>query len=249
MSLEGLIWTRSDLLTYLKLMTSAPMPKSYKPPPEEPTSDERLLNEDETAWIIRTTLFPHHRIDPNILGFISNYMMCRDARQSARELGLDPKDGHRILRKPDVHDCISRLTQKMTMKYGFDGSEIIERMKEVSGIDPVDVYNTDGTFKKIHDIRPEVRRAFKKFKVRNSFGVDPNGQKTITGEILEVEFWDKIKASELLGREKDIFKEKKIMEHDIGKNMSQILLDSTKRATLRLEQLKDVTPTNEDDDE
>ena len=228
---------------------SIPQPPGFKPPP--PTTDERLLNEDETAWIIRTTLFPHHRIDPTILGFISNYMMCRDARQSAKELGLDPKDGLRILRKPDVHDCISRLTQKMLMKHGFDGAEVVERVKEVAGINVADIFDERGAFKKIHDIRPEVQRAFKKFKVKNSWTTDPNGQKVIDGEILEVEFWDKMKAVELLGREKDLFKEKKIMEHDIGKNMSQILLDSTKRATLRLEQMKDVTPqlTHEDDDE
>jgi phage terminase small subunit len=218
---------------------------------QEPTTDERLLNEDETAWIIRTTLFPHHRIDPNVLGFISNYMMCRNAKQSARELGLDPKIGQQLLRKSDVHECISRLTQKMLMKHGFDGSEVIERVKEVADINMADIFNSDGTFKKIHEIPAEVQRAFKKFKVKNSWSTDPNGQKFIDGEILEVEFWDKMKAVELLGREKDLFKEKKIMEHDIGKNMSQILLDSTKRASERLLSMaKDVTPqlTHEDDE-
>ena len=236
-------------------MRNIPMPPGFKPKEETEQEFTQKLTEDETAYIIRTTLYPHHRTDPNVLGFISNYMICRDAKQAAKELGLHWTAGIKLLRKVDIHDCISKLTQKMVMKHGFDGSEIVERVKEVAGIDVADIFNEDGTFKKIHEIAPEVRRAFKKFKVKNSWSTVPNGQKIIDGEILEVEFWDKLKAVELLGREKDLFKEKKVMEHDIGKNMSSILLESSKRAVERIGAMRDVTQpaqitsNTEEDDE
>jgi hypothetical protein len=67
--------------------------------------------------------------------------------------------------------------------------------------------------------------------------------KVLAGQIIEVEFWDKMKAVELLGREKDIFKESKKITHDLTANMSSVLLESKKRAEeASMELAKDVTP-------
>ena len=66
--------------------------------------------------------------------------------------------------------------------------------------------------------------------------------KYVTGRIIEVEFWDKLKAAELLGREKDIFKETRKIELDATENMKDILLGGVDRANERLKNVKDVTP-------
>lgn len=216
-------------------------PKVTSAPSESLTTDLED-QEDATSFILRTTLSPVNRLDPNILGFIDKYMMCREARQAAKEIGLHGSAGTAILRKPDVYECISKLTQKMAMKYGYDESEIVERVKEVAGIDPMELLHSNGTYKKMHEIDPATRRGIKKMKVKNSFSTDPNGMKVIDGEILEIEFWDKMKAAELLGAEKKLFKQTAVITHEVGKGMRNILLESQARGSARLEQLKDVTP-------
>ena len=217
---------------------------------EKRLEETRQDLESETDFILRTTLSPQDRIDPNILMFIDRYMLCRDSAQASHECGIPPAAGLRLLRRSDIHDCISKLTQKLTMKFGYDESEVVERVKEVAGIDPLDVFDDEGKFKKPKDIPPAVRRVIKKWRVKQTFLYDPNnqpmtdakGNHIVETEILEMEFWDKMKAVELLGREKSLFKENKTIVHDVGSNMRSVLLESTKRAETRLLQMKDVTP-------
>jgi hypothetical protein len=218
-------------------------PPLVTPVPVE--NEQGKLTETEVDYILRTSLRPDHLEDPNILRFISSYMRCRNAAQAARESGLSTphRSGANIRAMPDVHQAITRLTEKSVMKYGFDASEVIERVKEISALDPVEFENEDGSYKnKLSDIAPESRRAIKKLKVRNLFGTDANGMKTIVGEIIEIEMWDKMKGLELLGREKQIFKETTRVEHDITSNMASVLLDSKRRAEEKYSEVIDVTP-------
>jgi hypothetical protein len=55
---------------------------------------------------------------------------------------------------------------------------------------------------------------------------------------LEYEFYDKMRAGELLGREKDLFVEKKKVEMDVTANMADLLLEATKRAEERQSSLE-----------
>lgn len=193
------------------------------------------LTEDETSFVLRTTLLPEHREDPNVLRFIAAYVRCRDARQAAREANLDPRSGPNLRSRPDIHHCITKLTEKSVMKYGFDASEVIEKVKEIAGIDPIEFVNPDGSYKTdMSEIAPESRRAIKKFKAKNLFEKDPNGMDVKVGVLIEVELWDKMKAVELLGREKELFKETKKVEHDVSSNMASFLLESQRRADERL---------------
>lgn len=212
-------------------------------PPPLPPKTPAALTEDETSFILRTQLLPHHRDDPNVLRFIQSYMACRDARQAAREAGITPRSGVNLRSRPDIHKTIEALTTKSMMKYGFDAHEVIEKVKEIANIDPADIFNPDGTCKTdIHSIPPESRRAIKKFKVKNLYENDINGVRTCIGQLVEVELWDKMKASEMLGREEGLFKETRKVEHDVTSNMASLLLESNKRATDRVERMIDVTP-------
>lgn len=220
-------------------------------------NEQGKLSEDETHFILQSSLLAEHREDPNVLRFIANYLRCRDAKQAAKEAGLTWQAGVNLRARPDIHLAITRLTEKSVMKYGFDATEVVERVKEIAGFDPIELENPDGSFKKhLKDIAPEARRVIKKLKVKNLFETDPNGMKVLVGEIIEYEFWDKMKGVELLGREKDLFKETRKVEHDVTANMASVLLESAQRGSARAEAI-DVTPrpalpappTQEDDDE
>lgn len=228
----------------------APDSQPYKPMGEKRIEETKQDLESETDFILRTTLSPQDRIDPNILKFIDSYMLCRDSAQASHECGIPTSAGLKLLRRSDIHDCISKLTQKLVMKYGYDESEVVERVKEVASINALSVFNEDGSFKKPREIPPAVARTIKKWKVKQTYLYDPNnqpvldakGEQIVEVEILELEFWDKMKAVELLGREKSLFKENKTVVHDMGSNMRSVLLDSAKRAEKKLIALREVNP-------
>lgn len=213
-------------------------------PPGITPAEKAKVSVNETAFILDKCLKPEHRDNPDVLRFINSYLLCRDARQSAREIGLEPRVGTMMRNQPDIYEAIKGITQIAVMKHGYDAEEIVEKVKEIAFIDPAELENADGTYiESLRKLPPEVRRAIKSLKVKNEYTQDPNGMPVISGKIISYEFWDKMKAVELLGREKDTFKETKKVEHDMGSKMADVLLDSKKRAEQKVLAMKDVTPS------
>lgn len=195
--------------------------------------------------VISSTLKPEHATDPNILRFISNYAVCKDVKQAAKEAGLSAIDGRRLISYPDIYDCVSKIANMNARKYGYDAEEVVQKVKEVLEFDPVDLFNpaTGGYYEDLNEIPPETRRVIKKLNVMNVYEKDPNGVITgISGKILKFEFWDKLKAAEMLGSEKDVFTKKVEVKHDVGVNMRETLLGRIKDAEERRALVaKDVT--------
>jgi hypothetical protein len=189
------------------------------------------MNKDETAFLLNKYLVPQHREDPNVIRFIVSYLDNRSVAQAASEAGITRRSGENLKRRPDIHAAIVAITDKAVLKHGYDASEVIQRLKEVMNVDPGDLQNPDGSYKEsLADVPPELRRAIKRFKAKNTYEYDANGIKTVSGKMIEVEFWDKMKAVEFLGGEKQLFKKTQIVEHTIGAGMRNILLESKQRA-------------------
>ena len=207
---------------------SLPPPPPRKKPlyvPEMTVTNGGKLDEGETHFILASTLSPQHHDDPNVLRFIQAYLKCRNQAQAAREAGLPSSAGRSLRAKPDIHAAIAKLTARSLDKYGYDAAEIVERVKEFLDVDPVELEGPDGQYKeRMSDIAPEVRRAIKKMVVKNEYEQDPNGMKFVCARIISIEFHDKLKSSELLGREKDLFKEVSVKKHDVTENMAAALL-------------------------
>lgn len=196
--------------------------------------NDASLTEDESSFILDTTLKAKHRNDASVLTFIDSFIRCKNIQQASAEAGVHRSVGYKYRHHKDIAQAIEKLIDRSAIKYGFDASEIIERTKEMVDFDPIQLQNRDGTFKSnLYDVDPAARRNLKKLKVRNIWGEteDLNGVKTkiIVGEVIEYEFYDKLKAIDLVGREKDIFKTTTKVEHTISNDMASILLESVKR--------------------
>lgn len=200
------------------------------------------LTETEVEMILRTSLLPEHHRDRVVIAFIAAYVACRDVKQASREAGIQTNSGLALRSRPDIHQAITRLTEKSLMKFGFDASEVVEKVKEIAAVDIIEFVNPDGTFKSLHQIPADARRAIKKIKYKSLTMPDPNGIPVRIGEIIELELWSKEKALELLGREKDLFKQTTKVEHDVTKNMKEVLLASKARGEQHSQNMIDVTP-------
>jgi len=217
-------------------------------PIPEPIEETGQLTINEFSYILDTTLKKSHRHVPHVISFIDAFVRCKSIRQASEEAGIHREVGYRLRHSADVANAIQALTDKSSVKYGFDNSEIFERVKEVVEFDPIMMQNKDGSFKSnLADVEPEARRNIKKMKVRNIYNQDSdiNGMKKqiIVGEIIEYEFYDKLKAAELTGREKEMFKNTTKVEHTVTRDMQNILLESARRADEREKQVTiDVTP-------
>jgi len=194
------------------------------------TVKDGSLTDNEYDFILETTLKSKHREDPSVIMFIESFVRCKNIQQASAEAGIARSLGAQYRYRKDIALAIQKLIDKSIIKYGFDASELIERTKEMVDFDPIMLQNPDGTFKSnLYDVSPEARRSLKKLKVKNLWGEDLNGHKIIIGEVIEYEFYDKQKAIEMVGREKDLFKTTTKVEHTISNDMASILLESAKR--------------------
>lgn len=195
---------------------------------------EGKLTENEASFILDSSLKSKHRNDPIVIAFIQNFIRCRNIAEASAETGINARLGYEIRHRTDVISAIQRITDKSVLKHGFDAGEVIQRTKEVMDFDPIEMQRPDGSFKSnLYEVDPAARRNLKKLKVKNLYDTkkDINGmdQKIIVGEVIEYEFYDKMKAVELLGKEKDLFKTTTRVEHDVTKDMKSVLLASSKR--------------------
>ena len=224
------ISTLGTYLYFIEVHSMMPPPNST-PPAERPDAS---LTVDEQSFILDTTLKPKHRTDASVLTFIDCFIRCKNFAQASQEAGIHQAVGYRYRHTKDIALAIQKLIDRSAIKYGFDASEIIERTKEMVDFDPISMQNADGTFKSnLFDIEPSARRNLKKLKVHNLYNTteDINGikKRIIIGEVIEYEFYDKLKAIDLVGREKDLFKTTTKVEHTVSADMASILLESMRR--------------------
>lgn len=204
------------------------------PLPPKPQESKGELTQNESSYILDATLKPDSRKCETTLAFIHSFVSCKNVAQASAEVGIHVSLGRRIRNRSDVSNAIQRLIDRSIAKYGFDASEIMERAKEIVDFDPIDLQNPDGSFKSnLHDIPPEARRNLKKLKAKNIYQTvkDMNGMesKIIIGEVIEYEFYDKMKAIDMAGKEKEMFKTTTRVEHTVTKDMAAILLESARR--------------------
>lgn len=209
---------------------------------KELTADEEgKLTDAEYSFILETTLRTKNREEPKVLAFIDAFIRTRSVNDAAAEIGVAKSVAYSWRNQRDIALAIQRLTDKSMIKYGFDASEVIERTKEVMDFDPIELTNADGTFKtKMSEIDPAARRVIKKFEAKNLWKEveDVNGVKTTVwaGELIKVEFYDKLKAAEMVGKEKNLFKNTSVVEHTVSANMADILLSASRRGAAASEQ-------------
>lgn len=212
-----------------------PIPKNQDKKNETDDDLTGNLEVNEVMVILKSTLRKEALKDEKIISFIDSFVRCKNIPQASRDAGVHKNIGHKWRHRADIASAIEKLTVKSYVKFGFDASEVVERTKEIVDFDPLDLVNPDGSYKSnLNDIAPEARRVLKKLKVKNIYknSKDHNGikSKIIVGEVIEYEFYDKLKGIELLGAEKDLFKKTTRVEHDVTKDMADILLASARRA-------------------
>lgn len=221
-----------------------PLPPKFKddePGERLPVIPPEVIDENERSFIYRKNLAPYHRDNPLVIAWLTAYLATRSVKEAARLAGISRRDGETLKSRADIAECIAQCTEKMTEKFGYNASEVIERVKNIASADMADFQNPDGSWiDDLSRIPYETRMAVKKFKVRNVYENDMNGIRQVSGRIIEVEFKDALKADELLAREKGVLKETKKVEHDVTGNMREILLEARHMGQAHMNQIRQV---------
>ena len=156
--------------------------------------------------------------------------------------------GYSLLKSPDVKLCIDKLEAKTAEGMNFKASALIRRIEEVAQANIMDIFHSDNTVKLKNEMDETLQRCIAGFKVKIDYEEEldkngfPTGKKIPKTVIYDVKMFDKLKAIELLARDQGIFRETKVIQHDLGKNAASILLEAEKRA-LNMREVNNIPDT------
>jgi phage terminase small subunit len=145
--------------------------------------------------------------------FAEHYAASGNGAYSARRAGYSNKsDGARIaaqevLSNPNVVALVGELRKEHLSKIGVRPERVLEELASSAFVDPRDAFDEDGNVLSIRRMPHRVRRAIKKIKVREHY-CKKTGE--MTGRDVEVEFNDKLRANEILGRHLGVLKEQPV---------------------------------------
>lgn len=173
--------------------------------------------------------------------FAREYIVDLNGKLAAIRAGYSPNGAEvtasKLLTVTKVKALVQELMDKRVKRTEIKADSVLTRLDQIGDVDPALAYDEHGCFKSIHDIPLEVRKCIASVKVREEF--DSRGNKT--GEVIEVKFWDKIKANELLGKNQKLFTEHLKITHE------RKLVDIIIEAGAPHDSQKDVTNSNSRD--
>lgn len=204
------------------------------------------ISEDTKRLILKKHLHPDHFVSPIVLQFIDSYLHNLDVRQAALECGISYREAKGLKNRPDIHDAISDLTRLAVDKYGYSAEEVVERVKEVLDFDPAVLENADGTFKEsFSEIPKQFRTAIVELVVKNEYGTDINGLRTVTGHIVSYKFEKKLAAAKMLGPEKNVFKDSVDVNVNHKISITGALADAEKNLQIGLKEVNKLEDVKE----
>lgn len=108
-------------------------------------------------------------------------------------------EASQLLAIAEIQDRIAELAEERNKALELDANMIIIELLRMLTADPLNYVNEDGDVKALKDMSVDARRAVKRFYV------DTTGSGVVMRT--HVEFWNKEKAAELLGKHLTLFKE------------------------------------------
>ena len=155
--------------------------------------------------------------------FVTEYVKDWNATQAAIRAGYSEKTafqiGYENLSKPDILSAIDEHEKGLATRFSNDKNRIMKEMSLIAYSDLADYVS------ELRQLPKQITRAIRKFKVNtttkilakdNAFG-GKAGDKTIT-QNMEIELYDKRGALELMGKEINMFKEKRQLVGEDGED-------------------------------
>lgn len=131
--------------------------------------------------------------------FAQTYVATKKLKEAAIAAGNAPKTasqtGYVILERPHVKARVDSLLKAQARDAKFTADEILLELKRLALLDPVELYNVDGTLRNIHEMPEHARRAIKEITVEEVYE-GRGDERRFIGYSRKVKVFDKLSAIE-----------------------------------------------------
>lgn len=134
-----------------------------------------------------------------------------DAVQAARKAGYSEKNIHAaawsLMRNSKVQEQISSVVEARQERVRVSQDDVLRELVAIVMFDPRELYQEDGTLKRVKDLPPEVARCLTHIEVKELFSSSGN-HRDLVGYISKVRWIDRLRAIEMLARHLGMFNDK-----------------------------------------
>ena len=139
-------------------------------------------------------------LNPKQKRFCEEYLTDLNGKQAAIRAGYSKDSAYSIgsenLTKPDIQNYISELKKKRSEKLQITQNEVLKKLKDIAYSDITQTMLL--TIDEFADLPESVRLCISKFK-KNTRSYEI-GEETIVETTVELWFWDKLKAFDMLNK-------------------------------------------------
>ncbi|WNM70381.1 hypothetical protein [Myxococcus phage Mx4 ts27htf-1hrm-1] len=147
-------------------------------------------------------------LTPQQATFVAEYLVHLNGKRAAIAAGYSKKTAEvqasRLLRIAKVAEAVKRGQAERAERLKLDGDAVVLELGRIASVDIAAAYNESGTFKDIHTIPVDVRRAISAVETEELFDM-VDGERVFTGYLKKVKFWGKVEALNLLGKHKGLY--------------------------------------------
>jgi phage terminase small subunit len=144
---------------------------------------------------------PNSTLTPRQDAFAREYLADLNIAAAARRAGISARYGIELLSKPHVLARIEELQAERNRRVQVDADWVLKRLVEELTADVNDILNPDGSVKPVCDW-PKIWRTglVSGIRINELYEFDRTGKQGVIGHMKDLQFSDRIKRIELLGR-------------------------------------------------
>jgi phage terminase small subunit len=143
--------------------------------------------------------------------FVDEFMLDRNATQAAIRAGYSPKtaqvQGSRLLCNAVVLAEINKRGAEQSQRLQITSDRIMQEYERLALLDPLDLFNADGTMKALKDIPEDARRAIAGLEIKE-LRAEGNEDVVIQATLKKLKFSDKKGALDSLAKIMGLMKER-----------------------------------------
>lgn len=151
--------------------------------------------------------------------FAHEYVKDLNQTQAAIRAGYSEKTAFviasRLIRDPEVWALVQGLTEDVLRTAHADADTVLDLLTHRATFDPADLFESDGSVKRIKDIPTEIRRCIQSFEVTEIFE-GQGDQKAAIGLLKKVKLTDRDKSLEMLSKYHGLLRDRVSHENPDG---------------------------------
>lgn len=168
--------------------------------------------------------------------FVEEFMVDRNATQAAIRAGYSPKtagvQGCQLLKRLNIQADVKERATEQTARLAVTADRVMQEYERLALLDPIDLFNPDGSMKPLHEIPEDARRAISGLEIRQLKDIEAPDS-VLLATLHKIKLADKKGALDSLAKIMGLMRDQPATQVNVGVTV-QVQQESRERVYAKL---------------